>query len=233
MWKIIFPKTTSKNARVQKVSEFENLFCVLSPPEALNLVLLSNQCNNISLSPWWHRRLLDYSIVQMWWHFDSNPCLEKCPEARRHSDQVKALSMFQFSKAWSSVHLLYVFMFPHFSLGKLFRFLCLLDIFLHSWVAAATRGAWVSRRNQEIVIWYIYVVSSMFTRVLKNSKFKKKFIPGGDIFHISEWERPSWRYPCNAAGSLLLNLPHPAFSVVHDECDKWRDKCTTFASEHW
>lgn len=120
MWKIIFPKTTSKNAGVQKVSEFENLLCLLSPPEALNLVLLSNQCNNISLSPRWHRRLLDYSIVQIWRHFDSNPCLEKCPKARRHSDQVKALSMLQFSKAWSSVHSLYVFMFPHFSLGKLF-----------------------------------------------------------------------------------------------------------------
>lgn len=120
MWKIIFPKTTSKNAVLQKASEFKNLFCVLPPPEALNIVLLSHQCNNISLSLWWHRRLLDYSIVEIGRHFDSNACLEECPQARRHSDQVKALSMLQFFKTWSSVHLLYVFMFPHFSLGKLF-----------------------------------------------------------------------------------------------------------------
>lgn len=68
----------------------------------------------------------DYWIILSWdlktFWFQA-PRLQRCPEARRYSDPVKALRMLQCVPAWSAAHLLHVLIFPEFSLGCFLHFI--------------------------------------------------------------------------------------------------------------
>lgn len=66
------------------------------PQSVKNQVFLRNQCNAVtSLSLRSQRRLLDYSIVGSENILIQSPPRLQCPEARRHSDPVKALRILQ------------------------------------------------------------------------------------------------------------------------------------------
>lgn len=112
-------------------------------------------------------RLLDYFTVQVWGHFDLNPCLERrCSEARRYCDQVQALSMLHFSEpqrpsiyytVWLPciVFCCGFFLMLYIQWGSCWSQLLAFPtftrsaFFIYSWVAVATSRASVPRGNQK------------------------------------------------------------------------------------
>lgn len=99
---------------------WESIWCFIAPKV---LKIKSFYVINVTL---WHSSPCDsrgdYWIILSWnlktfWF--KAPCLQRCPEARRHSDPVKALRMLQCFYS----HLLHVLIFPEVSLGCFLHFI--------------------------------------------------------------------------------------------------------------